>query len=133
MRSIKVKDYMTRHLVTFKPSTALYEAMSVMLERRVSGAPVLDDDGRLIGMLSEKDFLEAMLKGAYHGEIEGTVGEVMTSGAETLSADTDIYEASQVFVEHKRRRLPVMQGDRLVGQISRRDVLRAIKEWIERQ
>lgn len=133
MRSIKVSDYMTRHLVTFRPSTPLYEAMSVMLERRVSGAPVLDDDGRLIGMLSEKDFLQAMLKGAYHGEIEGTVGEVMTPGAQSVSADTDIYAVSQIFVEHRRRRLPVLQGERLVGQISRRDVLRAIKDWIERQ
>ncbi|MEE4361994.1 MAG: CBS domain-containing protein [Pseudomonadales bacterium] len=133
MRSVKVADYMTRQLVTFTPDTPLYEAMSKMLERRFSGAPVVNRDGDLVGVLSEIDFLDAMLKGAYHGDVEGTVGEVMTHGAEAIDAETDIYEATRIFIENRRRRLPVTRDGRLVGQISRRDVLRAVKDWIERQ
>ncbi|HSG87697.1 MAG TPA: CBS domain-containing protein [Pseudomonadales bacterium] len=131
MRSVKVADYMTRKLVTFTPSTPLYEALTVMLESRISGAPVVDDDGGLVGVLSEIDFLEAMLKGSYHGHVEGTVGDVMTEGAQTVQSDVDIYSVSEMFLGDKRRRLPVMEDGRLVGQISRRDVLRAIKDWTE--
>lgn len=131
MRSVKVADYMTRQLVTFTPATPLYQAMSRMLERKISGAPIVDDHGELVGVLSEIDFLDAMLKGAYHGEVEGTVGDVMTRGAEAVDAETDIYEATRIFTENHRRRLPVTRDGRLVGQISRRDVLRAIKDWIE--
>lgn len=131
MRSVKAADYMTRKLVTFKPSTPLYEAMTTMLEHRISGAPVVDDTGQLLGVLSEIDFLEAMLKGSYHGEIEGTVSQVMTEGAQTVDAETDIYAVSAIFVKDKRRRLPVLSEGRLVGQISRRDVLRAIRDLVE--
>lgn len=133
MRSIKVADYMTRRLVTFHPETPLFEAMSVMLDARVSGAPIVDAEGRLMGMLSEIDFLEAMLEGSYHGDVEGTVSGVMTTGAQTLDSDSDIYSASEIFVRDGRRRLPVLENGRLVGQISRRDVLRAIKDWEDRR
>lgn len=132
MRSVKVADFMTRKLVTFKPSTPLYEALTVMLEHRISGAPVVDERGALVGVLSEIDFLEAMLKGSYHGEMEGSVGDVMTAGAQTVNEDTDIYAVSEIFLRDKRRRLPVLDEEgRLAGQISRRDVLRAIKDWTE--
>ena len=128
MRSVKVADYMTRKLVTFKPSTPLYEAMNLMLEQRISGAPVVDDAGALVGVLSEIDFLEAMLKRSYHGDLGGTVAEVMTEGAQYVPADTDIYSVSEIFLRDRRRRLPVIHEGRLVGQISRRDVLRAIRD-----
>lgn len=132
MRSIKVDDYMTRKLVTFTPATPLFEAMTKMLENRISGAPVVDGDGRLIGVLSEIDFLEAMLKGSYHGDVEGTVAQVMTEGAQSVEAGTDIYDVAEILLRDRRRRLPVVSDGRLVGQVSRRDVLRAIKDWIER-
>lgn len=128
MRSVKVSDYMTRKLVTFQRSTPLYEAMTRMLEGRISGAPVVDEAGTLIGVLSEIDFLEAMLKRSYHGDLQGTVGEVMTEGAQSVPSDTDIYSAAEIFVNDHRRRLPVVHEGRLVGQISRRDVLRAIRD-----
>jgi CBS domain-containing protein len=128
MLSVQVSDYMTRKLVTFQRSTPLFEAMNLMLEQRISGAPVVDDDGALIGVLSEIDFLEAMLKRSYHGELGGTVGEVMTEGAQSVAADTDIYTVSEIFLRDRRRRLPVVHEGRLVGQISRRDVLRAIRD-----
>jgi CBS domain-containing protein len=131
MRSVKVADYMARKLVTFKAKTPLFEAMTTMLEHRISGAPVVDDDGRLVGVLSEIDFLERMLKASYHGELEGTVDEVMTVGAHTVRSDTDIYAVSEIFLRDKRRRLPVVDDGRLMGQISRRDVLRAVRDLVE--
>lgn len=75
MKAVTVSDYMTRQLVTFKPETTLYEAMNVMLDKRISGAPVVDDAGAILGVISEIDFLDAMLKAAYYGhELEIQVG-----------------------------------------------------------
>ena len=62
MKSVQVSDYMTRKLITFTPSTPLFEAMNTMLAERISGAPVVDEGGQLIGVLSEIDFLEEVLK-----------------------------------------------------------------------
>jgi CBS domain-containing protein len=129
MKAVTVSEYMTRQLVTFTPETSLYEAMGVMLERRVSGAPVVDDAGAIVGVISEIDFLDAMLKGAYYGQLEGAVGDYMTHGAETIDAQMDLYEAAKLFIGARRRRLPVVEGGRLVGQLSRRDLLRAIRDW----
>jgi Predicted transcriptional regulator, contains C-terminal CBS domains len=120
---------MTRQLVTFKPETTLFEAMNVMLEKRISGAPVVDEAGAILGIISEIDFLDAMLKAAYYGQLEGAVGDFMTAGAETIDASMDLYEAAKLFIGARRRRLPVLQNGRLVGQLSRRDLLRAIRDW----
>ncbi|MBL6715985.1 MAG: hypothetical protein RLZZ174_1280 [Pseudomonadota bacterium] len=129
MKAVTVSDYMTRQLVTFKPETTLYEAMNVMLDKRISGAPVVDDAGAILGVISEIDFLDAMLKAAYYGQLEGAVGDFMTVGAETIDASMDLYEAAKLFIGARRRRLPVVQNGRLVGQLSRRDLLRAIRDW----
>lgn len=129
MKTVTVSDYMTRQLVTFKPETTLYEAMNVMLDKRISGAPVVDDAGAILGVISEIDFLDAMLKAAYYGQLEGAVGDFMTVGAETIDASMDLYEAAKLFIGARRRRLPVVQNGRLVGQLSRRDLLRAIRDW----
>lgn len=129
MKAVTVSDYMTRQLVTFKPETTLYEAMNVMLDKRISGAPVVDDAGAILGVISEIDFLDAMLKAAYYGQLEGAVGDFMTEGAETIDASMDLYEAAKLFIGARRRRLPVVQNGRLVGQLSRRDLLRAIRDW----
>ena len=129
MKAVTVSDYMTRQLVAFKPETTLYEAMNVMLDKRISGAPVVNDAGAILGVISEIDFLDAMLKAAYYGQLEGAVGDFMTVGAETIDASMDLYEAAKLFIGARRRRLPVVQNGRLVGQLSRRDLLRAIRDW----
>ena len=105
MKAITVSEYMTRQLVTFTRETSLFEAMGVMLERRVSGAPVVDDAGTIIGVISEIDFLDAMLKGAY-GELEGAVGDYMTHGAETIDAQMNPLRGRQAIYRRRRRRLP---------------------------
>jgi CBS domain-containing protein len=90
---------------------------------------VVDDAGAILGVISEIDFLDAMLKAAYYGQLEGAVGDFMTVGAETIDASMDLYEAAKLFIGARRRRLPVVQNGRLVGQLSRRDLLRAIRDW----
>lgn len=127
IKSCVVKDYMARTLVTFKPETDVLDAVHTLVEHRIAGAPVVDDEGNLLGMLSEFDCMKVALDAGYHGNWGGPVRDFMSDGVETVDAEMSIIDLAQVFINKKFRRFPVMQGTRLVGQISRRDVLRALQ------
>ncbi|MDM8350381.1 CBS domain-containing protein [Pseudomonas sp. sp1636] len=131
LKSIKVRDYMTRHLVTFRSETDLFTAINRLLEHRISGAPVIDSQGHLIGLLSEGDCLRGILSGAYYESAGGDVCAYMTTEVETISPEADIIEVSERFLRGRRRRMPVVEDGRLIGQISRSDVLRAVKEFAQ--
>lgn len=126
IKSCLVKDYMTRTLVTFKPDTDVLDAVHDLVTKRIAGAPVLDDSGNLLGMLSELDCMKVALNAGYHGNWGGPVRDFMSEGVKTVDADMSIVDLAQEFITSRYRRFPVMQGTRLVGQISRRDVLRAL-------
>jgi CBS domain-containing protein len=126
-KSALVKDYMARTLVTFKPETDVLDAVHVLVNKRIAGAPVVDDAGNLLGMLSELDCMKVALDAGYHGNWGGPVRDFMSEGVKTVDADMSIIDLAQEFVTSRYRRFPVMQGTRLVGQISRRDVLRALE------
>lgn len=121
-----VQDYMARDLVTLSPDDEINAAMTVLLTRRISGAPVIGPGGALVGVLSKKDCLKAAIEASYYREWGATVASHMTREVETLDAGEDILSAAKRFVASSYRRFPVMQGGRLVGQISRADVLRAM-------
>jgi len=123
-----VKDYMARTLVTFKPETDVLDAVQVLVKQRIAGAPVVDDEGNLIGMLSELDCMKIALHAGYHGDWGGPVSDYMTHGVKTVDAEMSIVDLAQTFVDTHFRRFPVLSNNRLVGQISRRDVLRALGE-----
>ena len=127
IKSCVVKDYMARTLVTFKPETDVLDAVHTLVEHRIAGAPVVDDEGNLLGMLSEFDCMKVALNAGYHGIWGGPVRDFMSDGVETVDANMSIVDLAQVFINKKFRRFPVTQGTRLVGQISRRDVLRALE------
>ena len=126
-KSCLVRDYMARTLVTFKPDTDVLEAVHVLVTKRIAGAPVVDDQGNLVGMLSELDCMKIALDAGYYGDMGGPVSDYMTEGVKTVDADMNIVDLAQVFIDSRLRRFPVKQGNRLVGQISRRDVLRALE------
>jgi len=121
-----VKDYMSRPVVTVNPDMDILEAMKVLLERRISGAPVVDRLGNLVGMLSEKDCMRVALDAGYHGQWGGRVAEYMHPEVETVDADASIFDLASRFLRREYRRYPVIKDNRLVGQISRRDVLQAL-------
>jgi CBS domain-containing protein len=124
----KVRDYMTRKLVTLSPEMEVMEAVQVLVQKQISGAPVIDRFGTLVGMLSEKDCMRIVLNAGYFGEWGGRVSEYMRSPVATLDADTPLVEAAQLFAEKPYSRYPIVEDARLVGQISRSDVLRAIEK-----
>lgn len=127
VRSVLVKDYMAASLITLEPEMQMLDAIAALVEGRVAGAPVVDRHGNLVGMLSEYDCMQVALKASYHGEPGGgRVSEFMVRDVLTVPADMSIIDLARRFQESRLRRFPVMDGTRLVGQISRRDVLRAL-------
>jgi len=119
---------MATSLMTLKPEMEILAAVHLLLQHDFGGAPVLDDDGKLVGILTEKDCMKVVLNAGYHSEYGGHVAEFMTSDLVTLSPDASIVEAAQRFLDNSFHRYPVVENNELVGQISRRDVLRALEE-----
>lgn len=126
-KSVVVRDYMARTLVTFKPETDVLDAVHELVKHRIAGAPVVDDAGNLLGMLSETDCLRIALHAGYHGDWGGPVSEYMSNSVQTVDCEMSIIDLAQVFLDTKFRRFPVVERNHLVGQISRRDVLRALE------
>ncbi len=127
LASLKVKDYMGRTTTTFNKDMDVLRAIHILIEQKISGAPVIDDHGNLVGFLSEKDCMKVALNAGYHGECGGRVAEYMVNEIQTIEADTPIIEIAEFFLKSSFRRYPVVNDNRLVGAISRRDVLRALE------
>ena len=127
-KPISVRQYMAANLVTFSPDMEILDAIHQLVEKRISGATVVDEHGNVVGILSEQDCMKVALHAGYHGERGGRVSEYMSTNVHTIDADTSILELAELFLNAPYRRYPVMEDNRLVGQISRRDVLRAIQQ-----
>ena len=128
LKSAQVRDYMAGQLVAFKPDMDVLDAIQELLRQRIAGAPVVNDQGDLIGMLSELDCLKVSLNAGYYGDWGGPVADYMTPDVETVDAEMSIIDLAQKFLDSGFRRFPVIRNNRLVGQISRRDVLRALSK-----
>lgn len=122
-----VRDIMVQELVTFKEDTNVQTAIDALLTHKISGAPVVDDKGTIIGILSEIDTMATFIQASYHGEGGGCVRDFMTRKVTTVSPDMGIVDLAEFFLKTRFRRLPVVERGELIGQVSRRDVLRAIQ------
>ena len=125
MKSLKVRDSMSTNVITFAPNDSVVHAMATLLDKGISGAPVVDEDGSLLGILSEVDLIQVVVQDSYYDDPVGIVADFMQTQVECVDPDTDIFSLAQQFISHHRRRYPVLESGQLVGQISRRDVLRA--------
>ncbi len=119
-------DYMTRTLTQFLPEENIHAAAKTLLDQRISGAPVVDKSGQLVGVLSKKDCLQVVYNASYHKDWGGRVDEYMSREVHTIESGTDIVTVADLFVESNFRRFPVMENGQMVGQISRQDILRAL-------
>jgi CBS domain-containing protein len=128
METMKVQDYMTRNVLTLRPDMEILRALAIFVDNDVAGAPVTDHSGRLVGILTEGDFMKVALHGAYHGEPGGRVEEYMHRNVETVRPRDSIMSLAEHFLESPYRRYPVVdRSGRLIGIIAWRDVLRALK------
>lgn len=122
----RISEFMATDLITLSADMEIIKAMTVLLDKKISGAPVVDENDELIGVLSKKDCLRAALNASYYQVWGGTVADYMTSEVETLDADVDLVQAAEQFLTSSFRRFPVLRDGQLAGQISRADLLRAL-------
>ncbi len=141
---MRAHQVMNRQVVTVTPETSIIDAANIMLRQRISGLPVVDGSGRLVGVVSEGDFIRRagigteMKRGPWLALLAGpdtaadarahgrTIGEIMTATPLTIVEDTPLAEAAQTMEAHGVKRLPVLRGDRLVGMVTRSDLLQAV-------
>lgn len=125
-----VSKYMTTKLIKFTADVDIRDATKILLQNKISGAPVVDDSGKLIGMLSEKDCIQILIDGHWNQRPtgKGTVADFMSTDLTIIPSDMSVYDVAYKFVHAHFRRFPVVDNGKLVGQISRRDVLRVIVE-----
>jgi predicted transcriptional regulator len=120
-------DIMDRSELVLKPEIDIGTAMREMLRARLTGAPVVDSDGRLCGMLTEKDCLTALVRQAVDGAPSASVRDYMTTSIDSVTPTTQLLDITRLFLSRPFRKLPVVDSDgRVLGQVSRRDILRAI-------
>jgi predicted transcriptional regulator len=112
---------MTKRVVTLCPEDSAEQAIDALVNERISGAPVVDAEGRLLGVLTEYHLLKIA---SFPSVQDMTVGELMTKAVWVISEDATIAHAAELLARHRIRRLPVVDRGRVVGVISRRDVIR---------
>ena len=143
---MRAHQIMTRPVISVTPETPIVEAANTMLQRHVSGLPVVDGAGKLVGIISEGDFIRRSEIGTqrkrgrwlklilgpgkeatdFVHEHGGKVGEIMTPEPLTVTEDTTLEEIVQLMEQHNIKRLPVTRGDTLVGIVSRSNLLQAV-------
>ena len=146
---LKVKDIMTREVITVTPDTEVVKAAKLLLEKRINGLPVVDDSGKLVGILCQSDLvvqqkkiplpsLFTLLEGfvpltsmkRLDKEVEKiaavTVRQAMTADPVTVEPETGIEEVAALMADKKYHTLPVVENDRLVGVVGKQDVLKTL-------
>jgi len=122
---LTARDFMTKRLVTLPPEMDVMRAVQLLLKNRISGAPVVDADGLLVGVFSEKCAMQVLLDAAYEQLPSNQIRLFMDTKPQTIKPDTQLLSIAQFFLLTPYRRLPVLESGRLLGQVSRRDVMRA--------
>jgi len=125
-----VSDYMTKKLITFKPDQPVSEVIESLIKNRISGAPVVNENNELLGIISEGDCIKHISDSKYYNMPmdNKTVENHMVKKVDTIDGNLDIFEAAKMFLEAKHRRFPIVENGKLVGQISQKDILIAALE-----
>lgn len=124
---LKVKDYMTRKLITFKSDQKMEKVIDILIKNKISGGPVVNGKNELIGIISEGDCIKQISESRYYNmPMDNNIVEKhMVRNVETIDGEMNIFDAANKFLESKRRRFPIVENGKLVGQISQKDILKA--------
>ncbi len=128
MDQITAANIMARSEATFSPDLDIYRAIRQLLKSKLTGAPVVDDNGVLLGMLTERDCLKVLVGGVMEGLPAGNVSDYMSAPAESIKPTARLYDIVHLFLTRAYRKLPVVDDDaRVIGQVSRRDALKSLE------
>jgi len=125
-----ITKYMATNLITVTPETEILEVIRTFLDKDITGAPVLNDEKELVGIIDDKDCLRLLIDSVYHNQpIKNTLVEsYMTDVMKTINTDANVVDAAKIFLETKYKRLLVVDDKgKLIGQVSRKDILKAIE------
>lgn len=125
VKNILVRDVMSTSLILFRPKQTIHDVMKSFIKYRISGGPVVDKHGELMGVISEADCMKEISESRYFNMpiLDKKVYHFMTKDVETIEASTSIFDAASLFSKTNRRRFPVIDKKRLVGQVSRKDIV----------
>lgn len=130
LTSVNLRDYMLANPVKVKAEDNVLDAMQVIIDNKISGVCVVDEEGNLVGILSELDCLRAVLGATYNNTGIGKVREHMASDNLVVAhPDEDIVDVAQDMLLKNKRRRPVVENGKLVGQITCRQLLSAVKKF----
>ena len=119
------RSIMVTKVVTLRPDQDVFDAIELLLKHRISGAPVVSETGTYLGVFSESCCMSVLVEGAYEQLPTTRVDAFMHADARTITEEMDLLSMAQIFLTSASRRLPVLRDEKLVGQVSRRDVLQA--------
>lgn len=125
---ILVSDYMTTNLITFKADDSLDHVINLLIKYKISGGPVVNETNELIGIISETDCIKHISESKYYNmpsDTNNTVGKYMVTDVDTIDKNMNIFDAAFKFISSHRRRFPVIENGKLIGQLSQKDVLKA--------
>ncbi|WP_299534937.1 CBS domain-containing protein [Ulvibacterium sp.] len=124
---LKVSDYMTRKLITFRPEQSVEEVIDALIKNKISGGPVVNEKNELVGIISEGDCIKHISDSRYYNMPleKNKVEHSMVKGVKTIDGNMNIFDAANKFLNEKRRRFPIVENGKLVGQISQKDILKA--------
>jgi len=121
MATKRARDVMTTDIITVTQDVKLTKAMKLLIDNRISGLPVLAEDGKLIGIITEHDIVNF----AFSGEADNTtVKQAMTREVFTFAPDVNLYNIINCFASNRVRRVPIVYDGKVVGIVSRRDILK---------
>jgi tRNA nucleotidyltransferase (CCA-adding enzyme) len=120
---MNARDIMTKDIITIQPDTTIGEAITQLVDHQISGVPVLDNNKELVGVVTEKDLLVAF---DFLRKTEEPVQAFMSKGVIGVNPDTSVDEISRLLVQRNIKRVPVVDNNKLIGIVSRRDVLKHI-------
>lgn len=124
---VRVCDFMSKSLTTFKPNQSIPEVINILIANKISGGPVVNEKYELVGIISEGDCIKQLSDSQYYNmPIENIkVENCMIKDVETIDGETTIFDAAKKFLTAKRRRFPILKDKVLVGLISQKDILKA--------
>lgn len=127
LTTIAVMDYIQHSTLSVKPSTTLSDAVNILLSKKLSGLPVVDDHGTVIGFVSEQDCIRSMLSDSYFCENTKLVDDVMITAPLVVDSHESVVQVAEKMISNKLRVYPVVDQGKLIGLITRADVLKALQ------
>lgn len=123
----KVSDFMTKDLITFKAEQSIEDVVNILIKHKISGGPVVNDKNELIGIISEGDCIKQISDSQYYNMPmeNNSIEKHMATNVETIDGNLNVFDAAKQFLDSKRRRFPIVEEGKLVGQISQKDILKA--------